>query len=47
MKILLVGENGSLGQEFVNLFKKKKIKFEAISRKKQKKNFHINFLKKL
>ena len=47
MKILLVGENGSLGQEFVNLFKKEKIKFEAISRKKQKKKFSYQFFKKI
>ena len=47
MKILLLGENGSLGKEFVNLFKKKKIKFDAISRKKQKKRFTYQFFKKI
>lgn len=47
MKILILGDSGALGKEFVNLFKKKKIKFEGISRKKQKKRFTYQFIKKI
>ena len=47
MKILLLGENGSLGRQFTKLFKKKKIKFDAVSRKKQKVKFTYNTLKKI
>ena len=42
MKILLLGENGSLGRQFTKLFKKKKIKFKAENKKKKK----VKWLKK-
>ena len=47
MKILLVGENGSLGREFKKLFEDKNIKFYGLSRKKNKIKFTYNNLKKV
>jgi dTDP-4-dehydrorhamnose reductase len=47
MKILLLGENGSLGREFKKFFKDKKVKFYGLSRKKNKIKFTHNNLKKI
>ena len=47
MKILLLGENGSLGREFKKLFEDKNIKFYGLSRKKNKIKFTYNNLKKV
>ncbi len=47
MKILLLGENGSLGRQFKNLFRDKKINFNGISRKKNKIKFTHRNLKKI
>ncbi len=47
MKILLLGENGSLGREFKKLFEDKNVKFYGLSRKKNKIKFTYNNLKKV
>lgn len=47
MKILLLGESGSLGRQFKKLLSDKKVKFNAISRKKNKIKFTYKNLKKI
>ena len=47
MKILLLGENGSLGQQFKILFKSKKINFIGTSRKKLNLKFNYKNLKSI
>ncbi len=42
MKVLLLGDTGSLGRQFKQLFLTKKVRFYCINRKK--KNFKFNFL---
>ena len=47
MRILLFGENGSLGRQFKKLFNVKKVKFIGISRKKNKIKLTHENLKKI
>ncbi len=47
MKVLLLGDTGSLGSEFRQLFSNKKVHFYCINRKKKKFKFNFSKLKNL
>tara|TARA_B100000989_G_C19508704_1_gene457809 strand:- start:913 stop:1758 length:846 start_codon:yes stop_codon:yes gene_type:complete len=47
MKVLLLGESGSLGRQFKKTLKDKKVKFYGISRKKNKIKFTYSNLRKI
>lgn len=47
MKVLLLGDTGSLGEQLKYLLLKKKVKFISINRKKAKRKFSHTFLNKL